>query len=97
MKLKTRLELDRLYQTYQNMLTDKQQQIFELYIDDDYSIIEICEMLNITKNGVYNSLKQTEKKLRNLEQALQIVDKHESNIAMLRKYKINEEIIAQIK
>ncbi len=97
MKLKTRLELDRLYQTYQNMLTDKQQQIFELYIDDDYSIIEICEMLNITKNGVYNSLKQTEKKLRNLEQALQIVDKYESNIAMLRKYKINEEIIAQIK
>ncbi len=97
MKLKTRLELDRLYQTYQNMLTDKQQQIFELYIDDDYSIIEICEMLNITKNGVYNSLKQTEKKLRNLEQELQIVDKHESNISMLRKYKINEEIIAQIK
>ncbi len=51
MKLNERLELTELYEIYKPLLTAKQSNIFEMYYDDDYSINEICEILDITKNG----------------------------------------------
>lgn len=97
MNLNTRLKLSELYEIYNSLLTNKQCQIFELYYDDDYSINEICEMLEITKNGVYNSLKQTEKKLFDFETKLQINTKYHDNIEFLKAQNINDEIISKIK
>ncbi len=97
MNLNKRLELTNLYQIYNLLLTSKQCQIFEMYYEDDYSINEICEILQITKNGVYNSLKQTEKKLIDFEQKLQINTKYETNIQILETAGVDVEIINQIK
>lgn len=97
MKLNERLELTELYELYNGLLTPKQCNIFELYYDDDYSINEICEILDITKNGVYNSLKQTEKKLFDFEQKLNIKQKYDDNCEYLRSNGIDEQIISRIK
>ncbi len=97
MNLNKRLEITNLYQIYNLLLTSKQCQIFEMYYEDDYSINEICEVLEITKNGVYNSLKQTEKKLFDFEQKLQISHKYNENIELLESAGIDREIINQIK
>lgn len=97
MNLNKRLELTNLYQIYNLLLTSKQCQIFEMYYEDDYSINEICEILQITKNGVYNSLKQTEKKLIDFEQKLQINAKYETNVQLLEAAGVDVEIINQIK
>lgn len=68
-----------------------------MYYDNDYSINEICEILNITKNGVYNSLKQTEKKLKTYEQKLKICEKYKHNCQLLNAAGVSEEIINKIK
>lgn len=97
MNLNQRLELNQLYEIYKLMLTDKQCQIFEMYHEDDYSINEICEILDITKNGVYNSLKQTEKKLLDLENKLLINQKYHDNCQWLKSKDVDSEIINGIK
>lgn len=97
MKLNERLELSELYEIYKVLLTTKQCQIFEMYHEDDYSINEICDILDITKNGVYNSLKQTEKKLIDLEAKLLINKKYQDNCQYLVGKGISQEIIDGIK
>lgn len=97
MKLNERLEIIELYEIYKQLLTAKQANIFEMYYDDDYSINEICEILDITKNGVYNSLKQTEKKLFDFEQKLEINQRYHDNCRYLKAQGIDEEIINKIK
>lgn len=68
-----------------------------MYYDNDFSINEICDILNITKNGVYNSLKQTEKKLKNYEQKLGICEKYKYNCDLLKNAAVSKEIINKIK
>lgn len=97
MKLDKRIELTILYETYHSQLTKKQCEIFELYYEDDYTIIEICEMLAITKNGVYNSLKKTEVKLEQLEKQLRIVSNRNDNINLLSEAGIDQQLIKKIK
>lgn len=97
MKLNERLEIIELYEIYKQLLTEKQANIFEMYYDDDYSINEICEILEITKNGVYNSLKQTEKKLHDFESKLEINKKYQQNCQYLKAQGIDEQIINNIK
>ncbi len=96
MNLSKRLYITSLYEIYNELLTLKQRQIFELYYEDDYSINEICEVLQITKNGVYNSLKQTENKLISFEQKLMIKQKYEQNIKLLSDEQIDIRIINKI-
>lgn len=92
-----RIYLSKLFAIYGSQLTAKQRDIFINYYEEDQSINEICELLEITKNGVYNSLKQTETKLEKMETDLKIYQHLNENRELLQKYKIDDEIIKQIK
>lgn len=67
-----RVELINLYDTYEVLLTSREQEIFKYYYYEDLSLSEIGDNLNITRTGVYNTLKKVEEKLNNYEESLRL-------------------------
>lgn len=60
---------------YGEFLTEKQQRVFEMYYNDDFSLAEIGQQLNISRQGVADILKRASAKLKDMEQKLGLVQK----------------------
>ena len=69
------IELTILYDYYGELLTSKQQLYFEDYYFNNLSLQEIAENYSISRNAVYNSLKEIEKKLIHFEFILKLYEK----------------------
>lgn len=96
-ELADKIIVSELYNIYGSLLTDKQQELFELYYFEDYSIIEIAQIHSVTKNAIYNSLKKSIGQLEKYEEQLAIKSKYDDNIKLLTKNNIDREIINQIR
>jgi len=70
------LLMNLLYDFYGSLLTDKQREIFEMYYFNDYSLGEISEILDISRQGVYDTLKRAESSLEFFEDKLNLLKKH---------------------
>ena len=74
------VEICLLLDFYGKLLTDRQREIMSLYYEDNLSLTEVAEELNISKQGVSDSLKRSEKVLYETEEKLQLLKQHmESN------------------
>ncbi len=65
--------INELLPFYIELLTDKQQQILKLYYYENYSLAEIAEDLQITRNAVYDSLKKSINSIKRYEEKLQLL------------------------
>lgn len=81
------VEMNVLYDFYGSLLTGKQMDIFKMYYMDDYSLGEISQELNISRQGVYDSLKRAESILKYYEDKLGLVKKYNDNMERLSKIK----------
>ena len=63
--------------TYKSLLTDKQQETMEMYYINDMSLSEIARELNITRQGVFNCISNSEEKLDEMENAIGLMKKRE--------------------
>jgi hypothetical protein len=94
--LQKSIELNGLYDIYQDLLTEKQKGYFESYYFDDYSITEISENNNVSRNAVHDQLKRTVKKLNDLEDKLKLKEKNSQRQIIIDNVKSitsNHEII----
>jgi predicted DNA-binding protein YlxM (UPF0122 family) len=73
------LQVSMLYDFYGQLLTEKQQEIIQLYYSDDLSLGEISEQLGVSRQAVYDTIKRTEKILFEYEEKLGIVNRFTSN------------------
>lgn len=64
-----------LYGYYGSLLTDKQQDIFTSYYEEDFSLSEIAENLGVSRNAVWDTLKKVIDKLEEYESKLQLHQK----------------------
>jgi len=62
-----------LYDFYGDMLTDKQQEMIELYYNEDLSLAEIAAHSGISRQGVRDSIKRGEYQLTQFEECLGLV------------------------
>ncbi len=62
------MELILLYDYYGALLTQRQQECFEMRYHQDLSLGEIGEELGISRQGVYDNLTRTEAQLRKMEE-----------------------------
>lgn len=87
--LQKTLEISALYDFYNEMLTEKQRDIVDLYYNHDLSLGEIAEGLNISRQAVYDMVKRTEKLLYQYEEKLGFMEllqnKNEKIIEILDK------------
>ncbi len=66
-------QMNQLYDCYGELLTSKQQNIFTMYYQDDFSYQEIAENLEISRSAVFDSLKRVESALEHYESVLHLV------------------------
>ncbi len=67
------IEMAILLDTYEELLTETQASILRMRYDEDLSLGEIGEILNISRQAVRNAILKGEEKLRYYEDAFKIV------------------------
>lgn len=93
------LRMNYLFDFYQSLLTNKQRNYLELFYLEDYSLSEIADTFNVSRQAVYDNIRRTgdlvedyEKKLelyQKFEQRREIYDemkKHLSNPEQIQSY-----------
>lgn len=62
------LEMTLLFDYYGELLTERQRMCFDLYHNQDLSLAEIAQELQVSRQGVYDNLSRAEASLRNMEE-----------------------------
>ena len=65
-----REEIAFLFDIYGELLTDNMQNCIDLYYNEDYSLAEIAENLNITRQGVRDTIQRGIKTLKHYDEVL---------------------------
>jgi len=68
---------------YGGLLTEKQQQAYDLYFQEDFSLGEISDMQNVSRNAVFDLVSRTDEKLEKYEQALGLIAQDEKRSAII--------------
>ncbi|WP_078413338.1 putative DNA-binding protein [Priestia abyssalis] len=76
-----------LYDFYQSLLTPKQSSYMSLYYLDDYSLGEIAEEYDVSRQAVYDNIKRTEQMLEQYEEKLLLFQKFEARQRILKQLK----------
>ena len=74
-----------LLDIYGKVLTEKQQDVLDLYYNENLSLAEIAEEVGITRQAVRDCIVKGEKRLFNLEERLEIMKKNERQEKQLQK------------
>lgn len=75
-----------LFSYYQSLLTNKQQQMLSLYYEEDYSLAEIAEHYDISRQAVHDTIKRSEKAL----------EQYEANLGLLKKRNQREVLLDEL-
>lgn len=73
--VKMKIEMVRLYDIYAPLLSDRQNEILNLYYNEDESLSEISENVGITRQGVRDCIVKAESQLDDFEKRLGLCGK----------------------
>ena len=74
-----------LFDFYGPLLTERQQNVFDLYFNDDLSLGEIAEELLVSRQAVYDTLRRVGLVLEDFEQSLACSRSTRSGSSSMRK------------
>ena len=77
MQIKDRIEIAVLVKYYGNILTEKQKQVIDMYVDNNLSLQEVADELKITRQAVKS----------NLDVAVATLKKHEELLGFIARDK----------
>ena len=88
-----------LFDVYKELLTSKQQEYFILYYYEDYSLKEISEMKDVSRNAVFDQIKKVINNLEEYESKLKIYEKTVKILDLSEKLseELKEELLSIIK
>ncbi|HHX71323.1 MAG TPA: YlxM family DNA-binding protein [Clostridiales bacterium] len=79
------LQMCLLFDFYGSILTERQQEVFDLYYNEDLSLAEIAEHAEITRQGVRDALARARTILLNMEEKLGLVRRFRENSKTLER------------
>ncbi len=85
--MEEKVEISILLNLYGNLLTETQKSYMDLYYNQDYSLSEIGDNENITRQAVRTILVKSKKKLYEYEQKLKFMEKENNIKKLLEKIK----------
>ncbi len=87
MMLEKTTRMNYLYDFYHSLLTPKQQSYMSLYYLDDFSLGEIAEEYDVSRQAVYDNIKRTEAMLEEYEEKLLLFHKFQERSRLLKQMK----------
>lgn len=79
------MRLNYLFDFYQALLTDKQQEYMKMYYLEDFSLVEISQLANVSRQAIYDNIKRTEAILESYEEKLFLYERFEKRTKLLKK------------
>lgn len=73
MNIEERVQIAILSKYYGKLLTDRQQDILKMYVDNNLSLAEVSEELGISRQAVKDALDNSMQTLKNAEEKLQFI------------------------
>ncbi len=73
-----------LMDCYIELLTDKQREYLSLYYEEDLSLAEIAQDLDVSRNAVFDNLKRAVALLEEYEKKLHLLDKHIERMKLIQ-------------
>lgn len=86
MELEKTNRMNALFECYATLLTDKQMQYMELYYADDYSLGEIAETYQVSRQAVYDNLRRTG----------HILEEYERKLHVYSDYVVREQLLNEL-
>ena len=83
--MEERVELNYLLDFYGPLLTAHRQELLRLYCEEDLSQQEIADQLNITRQGVFDTLAKAKKQLLGYEEKLGLLRRHREQLKAARQ------------
>ena len=80
-------EVSVLLDLYGKLLTEKQYDMLDFYYNDDFSLAEIAEHYDISRQGVHDSIKRGEELLLNYEKVLKLSENQKKYQDILVEFK----------
>lgn len=89
MNLDERLSIAKLYDSYSVLLSEKQRNIYDMYINNNLSFTETADILDISRQAVKYALDNVVDRLKKYESKLHFVEKQQILAGKLEKIKSN--------
>ncbi len=71
------LRMNYLFDFYQSLSTNKQRNYLELFYLEDYSLSEIADTFNVSRQAVYDNIRRTGDLVEDYEKKLELYQKFE--------------------
>ncbi|MBQ8615553.1 MAG: hypothetical protein IJ415_03195 [Clostridia bacterium] len=78
MNIEERVQIAILSKYYGKLLTDRQQNILKMYVDNNLSLSEVSEELGISRQAVKDALDNSMQTLKNMEEKLQFISRDDN-------------------
>lgn len=83
--LEKKQRVNLLMDCYGDLLTQKQQDYLSLYYEEDLSLAEIAEDLDVSRNAVFDNLKRAVHLLEEYENKLHLLEKHQKRLQVIEQ------------
>lgn len=83
--MEKRLELTRLLDFYGGLLTEHRREIMRMYLEEDLSLQEIADNMDITRQGVHDALGKAQKQL----------EEYEGKLGLLKRYQFLQKALTE--